>query len=605
MIQLVQVIYMEGRQKYIFKTLINKKGYMTSSKLAQITGVSVRTIKSDMIVVRDYCKQNGALLKSKTGCGYWIEVENHDIYNEIFYQSRIRNQFIDKKSTSHDTSSVYKRIISADDYINLDDIQNEFYMSRTQASNIVKNFKSILVKYNLRLDSNPNYGIKVIGGEFDKRILMLRLFSVHHHKLKTENEVFSFDRFFEQDTDEITKTRTILLKTLVKHDMQLSDLKTQQLSRYLVLQRKRKEANYELEQNDIFNFFDNFDKVQLISTEIFNLLNIEFSSTFNLKDISTLSFLLLSWIDLRDITSFYKFLSPFSKPIISTVDKFILYLDNFIPSSIYNDQDAKNNLIINLAPTIFNVICRHNLHYSESSIRDSKGDEAIAFTVTIIFKNFIYEEYKFILNDSFLDILISKISLHYHMYLLKNSFKLNALVCSGDSIGMSNLIKRDLINSSRINYFSEIRTIELYEGRYISELDYDIFILHDLDSLFYDYSWPLITVSSDTFKNDIKKIVPTIKDMNNNKIIREISKNITINNFFNLEEHDIQKYKKYYRFKNKYIILYKTNMEIGSFTIKHANTLFDDQFTIIEYNYDIKCYEDIYKLHLILSDLCS
>lgn len=596
---------MEGRQQYIFKTLINKKGYMTASKLSQLTGVSVRTIKSDMIVVKDYCMKNGAVLKSKTGCGYWIEVEDQDIYNEAFYQSRIRNQFIDKKSTSHDTSSVFKRIIASQKYVKLDDIQNEFFISRTQASNIIKQFKSVLLRYNLKLESNPNYGIRVVGGEFDKRILMLRLFNVHHHKLKTQNEVISFDRFFENDIDEISKTRTILLRTLVKHNLQLSDLKTQQLSRYLVLQRKRKIENHELQVVSDTVYFHNLESVHNISNEILHLIDNEFKSPYNLSDIYSLSFLLLSWIDLSDTKSFDIFFSPYKNEIISIVNRFTNYLDNFIPKSIYENEEAKNNLIINLAPTIFNVLCRHNLHYSDSTVRDSNGDEAIAFTVTIIFKNYIKDEFNFVLNDSFLDSLISKLSLHYHMHLLKSSFLINALVCSGDSIGMSNLIKRDILNSSRINYFSEIRAIELYEGRYIEKSDYDIFVLHGLDSLFYDYDWPLITVSTDTFKDDIKKIVPTIKDMNNNRIIRETSKHIKIDHIFNLDENISSKYKKYYRFRNKYIVLFNTDKPNETFTIKHCNTLFDDQYTIIEYNYEIKGFNDIYKLHLILSDLCS
>lgn len=596
---------MEGRQQYIFKTLINSKGYTTAEKLSQITGVSIRTVKSDMIVVRDYCKNNGAVLKSKTGCGYWIEVDDYDIYNEVFYQSRIRNKFIDKKSTSHDTSSIFKKIISTKGYTTMEDIQNEFYISRTQVSTILKQFRSTLIRYNLSLESKANLGIRVIGNEFDKRILMLRLFNVHHHKLKPQNEVISFDRYFESDTEEITKTRTILLKTLVKHNIQLSDLKTQQLSRYLVLQRKRKENDYEIDFNGNISRFNELNDIHDISIEILTLLDNTFNFTYNQNDIYSLSFLLLSWIDLSEISDFYKFFSPYTNEINKIVDDFITYLDYFIPKSIYDDSNAKNDLIINLASTLFNVICRHNLHYSDSSIRDPKNDEAIAFTVAITFKNFIRDNFDFVLNDSFLDVLISKISLHYHMHLLRSNFKVNALICSGDSIGMSNLIKRDILNSSRINYFSEIRSIELYEGRYLNKSDYDIFIMHGLDSLFYDYDWPLISIESDTFKDDIKQIVPTLKIMNNNKIIREISKEILIDQVFNLDDKLLDKYKKYYRFKNKYIVLYNRNISKDSFIIKHSNHFSDYQFTIIEYNYEINNFEDIYKLQLILNDLCS
>ncbi|WP_281278113.1 BglG family transcription antiterminator [Peribacillus cavernae] len=57
----------------------------------------------------------------------------------------------------------------SDDYIKLDQLCDMLFKSRTTVNQLMGEVKSILSAYDLSLDKRPNYGVKVIGSEYNHR----------------------------------------------------------------------------------------------------------------------------------------------------------------------------------------------------------------------------------------------------------------------------------------------------------------------------------------------------------------------------------------------------------------------------------------------------
>lgn len=67
---------MENKEKEIIKYLISKEDYVSSNDIGQATGVSSRTVRKYMSILKEELQENGALLDVYHGQGFRIVI--HD-----------------------------------------------------------------------------------------------------------------------------------------------------------------------------------------------------------------------------------------------------------------------------------------------------------------------------------------------------------------------------------------------------------------------------------------------------------------------------------------------------------------------------------------------
>ena len=63
------------REKKILQLLYNANSNFTSKDLANLLGISSRTIKADIKCLRDELKNSGCSIEAKTGKGIWLEYD--------------------------------------------------------------------------------------------------------------------------------------------------------------------------------------------------------------------------------------------------------------------------------------------------------------------------------------------------------------------------------------------------------------------------------------------------------------------------------------------------------------------------------------------------
>ena len=156
----------------ILKLLITSTDYISSYDIATITGINRRLVRDEIANIKVILKDLGYELISKTSKGYMIK-------NKSSSSLKTLQSFIEKAQKHRESlfptqpnereGYILKRLIDIDDYVKIDQLAEELLVSRSTISNDIKNCRRTMKKYHLSLSQKPNYGIKILGKEVDKR----------------------------------------------------------------------------------------------------------------------------------------------------------------------------------------------------------------------------------------------------------------------------------------------------------------------------------------------------------------------------------------------------------------------------------------------------
>lgn len=199
---------------------VRQNDIVSVNRLSSLLNITDRTIRSDIQTINEIIKENGAQLKLKRKAGYYIEINDQEKYNTFLSsikQTKSNNPELD---TSQDRIKyLLNLLLYSDEYITLDDLADNIYVSRNTLQNYIKTLKNIFSKYNLEYISKNNAGVKVIGNEDDKR------------KCLVENVLsFNFQNYVTGFTkDEYTLFDGIdldLLKQIISNKLKKAQIKT-------------------------------------------------------------------------------------------------------------------------------------------------------------------------------------------------------------------------------------------------------------------------------------------------------------------------------------------------------------------------------------------
>lgn len=513
-----------NREELIFYLLADSNRPLTTKYLAKILERSVRTIKYDMKKVALLVQENGGVLKSKRGVGYWIEVNDIDIFNKTLYQLEIRESLLHTNNEILKTEhiKIMQYLITQKDYFKIEDISDKFYISKKVVNEAINYYRDLLDLYQLKVISKPNCGSKIVGSEFSIRLVMLYLFQIHFHKVEYTRNIKEFYNYFENDITEIKNTRYILLATLRNNNFSVNDFVTQILSRYLILQKNRKLAGYNLslDEKTISNIKE-FKTVVSISTIIFKKLSHYYEHVFDDEEVYAFAILLLTHRDLTTDIDFSKEYSFIWNSIVDIVSKLLSVLSNTIKIDNDINNQLYEQLLCSLLPIVVQLKFNINLNFGEKSKLYFMNNEKYKETATFmsnIFKKIMYDDY----NTKVPDVLLKKLNKNFLILLNKydlfqKSITVNILVSSNHGILSAENIEQMLVNFLNPDILGNIYPIELYEGRNFSAEEIDLYVLEDIDALYYDYSWPLVSIDSNDFHNDFKGLLNVIYEISRSK----------------------------------------------------------------------------------------
>lgn len=256
---------------------VRQDNIVSASQLSSLLNITDRTIRSDVQAINEVLNEHGAQIKLKRKAGYYIEVIDQDKYNTFLHsikQTRVSNLELD--SSQDRIKYLLNLLLYSDEYMTLDDLADNIYVSKNTLQNYIKTLKNIFSKYNLEYISKANVGIKIIGNEDDKR------------KCLVENVLsYNFQNYVTGFTkDEYTLFEGIdldLLKQIISNKLRLAHIKTndfnfKNLIIHFALMISRIQFDCYINTNNSINIDNNYnDFINDIALEIENTFDITIS----------------------------------------------------------------------------------------------------------------------------------------------------------------------------------------------------------------------------------------------------------------------------------------------------------------------------------------
>lgn len=159
---------MLGAKERAMLLALSETEYCTSEMLAKALGVSSKTARGMVKELREKLIPNGADILARTRHGYLLQVNDRARFEAWCGEEGPQAHFI----PSGNEERVYYLLVmllSQVDYVKLDDVSEELYVSKYTLSGDLRRVEEELAKYQLSILRRPNYGIRVTGREIDIR----------------------------------------------------------------------------------------------------------------------------------------------------------------------------------------------------------------------------------------------------------------------------------------------------------------------------------------------------------------------------------------------------------------------------------------------------
>ncbi len=162
--------------EYLFYVISrHDKGFLTAEEIALESGNSTRKIFYWMNELKACCLSNGCKLISVKGKGYYIEVEDQQLFNDAKkrLEIRFRNSDIKEDGYYHDFDMFVTTLLNNNKLRSISEVAQSMWVSETRAASIVKNASNVLSYYNISLEKKDGFYV-LVGQEINIRVFILR-----------------------------------------------------------------------------------------------------------------------------------------------------------------------------------------------------------------------------------------------------------------------------------------------------------------------------------------------------------------------------------------------------------------------------------------------
>jgi len=145
---------------------------VTSETLAKQLQLSSKTVRTEMKELQKALDKEGAHLYSRTNAGYYLEITDRKQYDR-FLSSLQGNGDMPVDSQERIRYILEVLLENDGDFIKLDDLAEQLYISRSRLVADLNEVKAILKEYHLSMEAKPHYGFRLkAGDEMDVRLCM-------------------------------------------------------------------------------------------------------------------------------------------------------------------------------------------------------------------------------------------------------------------------------------------------------------------------------------------------------------------------------------------------------------------------------------------------
>ena len=482
------------KSKYIKELLsiISNESYITAEMLAKKLQISEKTVRIKIAELNKELENTGIRVVSKARYGYILECDNHKDVSNINLNAHIFNDF------EYRLKYIFEHLINNNNtYIKSDNLINALDISKTTLTNTLKIIEDNIKYYNLKIERKPNYGIKLVGKEFDIRNCIIDYY------LKQQ----IYDKKYINKTIE-----DLVIDFIKKNDIKLSEVNLENFILYISVSIERIKENKNISDYNDDNILKDVKKEELkLAKKLANILEKELD------------------IKLNDIETIFIAIHIASKSLLVNTENYIIQnkLDNVVQDMldlIYGNLkiDLRDNLnlrlLLNHHMIPLDIRIRYNVLQKNPMLSDIKTNYSLAYLIASEANTVLKTYY----NKEISDDEIGFLALLFQIALEENNEKrkkLNILIVCGSGKTTSKL----LMHKYKKEFYDYIENI------YTT----DLIMLKDFDFSKVDYIFstvpivvqvpvPIVHIGLFLETNDIIKV----------KNVLDLSENDFLNNYY-------------------------------------------------------------------------
>jgi len=398
--------YCVPRQRKLLKILLTKNEWLTGIQLSCMLHVTDRTVRSDVSVLNYILEQYHSSIISARGKGYYLQTKNKEAL--LFVLSK--NSELNNISKEACIRKILLLLLTTDKEIDLYDLEEKYFISRTGLESYIKNIEKILVNFSSLEIIRKNGKIKLFGPESSIRFMLNEILKIQYDhelgKFYCENEYIAEIDF--------SRIYNYVISCIKESDLFLDENGIVSIALCLAIFKKRIEDGQFIEKKEYHdtlrnqNQYDNYDLVYSVAKKmyqaiIFDDLGLE-KERAEIHQIATQ----LSFVNLFQTKDFSKeeLIKNTSPLIITIVDSLV----QVIKKDFYLDLTNDEELYIGLNLHIRALVNRNRYYHEEiNPILDSiKSQYPFVFELSL----HIYEIFNDIMGIKLTEDELSYVTIH-------------------------------------------------------------------------------------------------------------------------------------------------------------------------------------------------
>lgn len=146
--------------------------FYTAKQLSSKLSISEKTVRQRIKELNLILSEHGAEVLSSSGQGFLLSVTGEEEFSAWRKQLQRESESLPTTVWGR-VSYIVERLLYAEDYLKLDDLCQELYISRTTITTDMKQAKDILDRHHLAVVQRPGSGIILEGSEYYRRSCMV------------------------------------------------------------------------------------------------------------------------------------------------------------------------------------------------------------------------------------------------------------------------------------------------------------------------------------------------------------------------------------------------------------------------------------------------
>lgn len=442
--------------------LLYEKDILSAKEISQKLSVSDRTIRSDIQQLNELLLPYQAKIHLTRGKGYQIHHKENlvNLYNEA--STNNQDHYALLETTEDRLRQLLLIFFNTSHYLSLDVLCKKIFVGRTTLLGYIKQLRSILIAYDLKIEAKTNHGYKISGNEVNiRQCLSEQLIERNFNSYISEFSIFEKQVFSNIDLEGI---RAYLAVIFPPRKFKISDYNRKNFIIQIAIAIQRNQISKKINQANGFVFLD--IDINHALTELFEWIEEHYLIVLDQNE--------QKWLNNHLAAEFQ--LSSTSQKQRDHVDSLVQELLTDIKMSFNQNLMDDSTLRSDLIAHFNNYLpLRKLLKFKENPLLDTiKKNFPYAFDICFITisKNIHFDKYAFTEED------IGFIALHIAAALeRKQDFhnKKKVIIVCGQGVSTSRLIEAII----KKKFIEEIEVVDIlsfasYQLKDISQVDFII-----------------------------------------------------------------------------------------------------------------------------------